>query len=135
MQKTRTWRRALLVWLLIIGVESLHGTLRVLLVEPVLGSLPARQLAMPVGLALIFAITWLMIGWIGAREPGQLWRIGFIWVALTLAFETALGLAQGFGLERMTEDYDPRRGGLMLLGLAGMAAAPWLAARWRGLTP
>jgi hypothetical protein len=130
----RVLLRALAVWLLIILAESLHGTLRVLFVEPVIGSLPARQIALPVGTVLIFALTFLTIRWIGETRPVRLLAIGLVWAALTLLFEISLGLLQGFGWERITQDYDPRRGGFMAAGLALMAAAPVLTARWRGLT-
>jgi hypothetical protein len=130
----RPFLRALAVWLLIMVAESIHGTLRVLFIEPVLGSLPARQIAFPIGFALIFAISFLMIGWIGETQARRLFAIGLVWAVLTLAFEIGLGLLQGFGWDRITQDYDPRRGGFMAFGLALMAATPYLAARWRGLT-
>jgi hypothetical protein len=131
---TRVPIRALAVWLLIMLAESLHGTLRVLFLEPAIGSLPARQIALPVGFALIFAITFLTIRWIGETRPAPVIGIGVGWVVLTLAFEIGLGRLQGFGWDRITQDYDPRRGGFMIAGLALMAATPWLCARWRGLT-
>jgi hypothetical protein len=131
---TNIWPRALAVWLLIILAESMHGTLRVVFVEPVLGSLSARQIAMPVGAAIIFAVTFLTIRWIGARSVPHLLAIGLVWVALTVAFEIGLGRLEGFGWDRITEDYDPRRGGFMILGLVFMALTPWIAARLRGVS-
>jgi len=43
------WLRGLLVWLLIAAAETVHGILRVLLLQPYLGDLRARQLALVTG--------------------------------------------------------------------------------------
>jgi hypothetical protein len=124
----------LLAWCAIILAESVHGTLRELLLAPRIGSLPARQLAVFSGTAIIFAIAWALARWIGWHTRRQCLLSGLAWVVLTVAFEVGLGwLVLGYGWSRILEDYDPARGGLMLLGLAAMAATPWLAARQRGL--
>ncbi|MBC7624326.1 MAG: hypothetical protein H7232_13160, partial [Aeromicrobium sp.] len=59
------------------------------------------------------------------------WRIGAIWVVLSLVFEFSLGLSLGMAWPRMLEDYDLTRGGLMLFGLAAMFAMQWLVNRLR----
>ena len=43
------WRKATLVWLLIIVVESVHGVLRNLFVAPVIGEFEARQAGVFIG--------------------------------------------------------------------------------------
>ncbi|MBL8485675.1 MAG: hypothetical protein JNK22_01040 [Rhodocyclaceae bacterium] len=126
------WGRALAVWLLIVVAESIHGTLRVLFLQPLVGDFPARRLAVFSGMAIIFAISWLGVRWIGARGSRQWLAIGAAWVALIVAFEVGLGrLVMHLSWDRILEDYDPSRGGLMLLGLAVMGLSPWAAARWR----
>jgi hypothetical protein len=125
-------RRALLTWMFIILAETLHGALRDVFIAPHIGDLRARQLGVLVGSALIFAITWLCVRWIGARSRGALLGIGLGWVVLTVIFEFALGRALGASWDRIFSDYNPARGGFMILGLAFMAVAPLLAARMRG---
>ena len=125
--------RVLLAWCAIIVAESVHGTLRELLLAPRIGSLPARQLAVFTGIAIIFAIALVLARWVGWRTRRECLLAGLAWVVLTVAFEIALGrLVFGHGWSRILEDYDPSRGGLMGLGLAAMALTPWLAARLRG---
>lgn len=128
----RMIQRAILVWLLIIGVETVHGILRTLLLVPLVGDFPARQIAVFTGSLLIFWVAWLTVRWLGANGKSQLLLVGLIWVVLTVLFEVALG-SWGLGLSwsRIVEDYDLTRGGLLGLGLLFMAVSPLLAARLR----
>jgi hypothetical protein len=124
--------RALLVWLLLMAAESVHGMLRTLFLAPWLGDALARQLGVLIGTGLILLITLATIRCLGARRTGQLLAIGALWVVLTVAFEIALGrLILNLDWSRIASDYDLRHGGLMILGLLCMLFAPWVAARLR----
>jgi hypothetical protein len=125
------WRRGLLVWMGLMLAETLLGLLRELFLAPVLGDLPARQLAIPVSCLVIGLIAWLTSGWMGARTPAAQVSIGAMWVFLTLGFEGLLGRASGLGWDRLLADYDPARGGFMIFGLAFLLFAPFLAAKLR----
>jgi hypothetical protein len=125
--------RTLTIWCAIIAAESVHGTLRELLLAPRIGSLPARQIAVFTGIAIIFVITFASIRWLDLHGRRACLATGATWVVLTVGFELALGrLVLGFGWSRLLEDYDPTRGGLMLLGLLAMLFTPLAAARLRG---
>lgn len=125
--------RAFLVWLVIIAAETVHGILRGVLLVPIVGDLPARQIGVLIGSLLIFAVAYLVIRWIAAHTKLQFLAVGLLWVVLTILFEIGLGrLVLGLPWERLTEDYDVTRGGFMGVGLLFMAAAPWLAAWLRG---
>jgi hypothetical protein len=127
------WLRALLVWLVIIVAESVHGTLRTLYLAPALGDLPARRVGVFIGTALIFVVALAFTRWIGARSRRQLLGIGALWVGLTVAFEVLLGRALlHYDWARILADYDLSRGGLMGFGLLAMFFMPLLAARIRG---
>jgi len=127
------WRRAVLVWLVIIAAESVNGTLRTLYLAPVIGDFPARRVGVFVAIALIFVITLAFTRWMGARTKAQLLGIGLLWVALTVTFEFGLGMGVlHYNLSRMLSDYDLSRGGLMVFGLLAMLFTPLLAARVRG---
>ena len=125
------WRRATLIWMLIILAETLHGMVREIFIAPVLGDLHARQVGVFVGCVLIFVIAWLTARWMGARSTRAQLAVGAFWVMLTLAFEIALGRAIGASWDRILEDYNPARGGFMILGMAFLFLAPMLAAKWR----
>jgi hypothetical protein len=126
--------RAFLVWLIIMAGESIHGTLRQLFLAPLVGDSRARQISLFTGMLLIFTINFLFIRWIHAETTKSLLAVGLVWMALTVLFEFALGILMlNYSWERMFEDYDISRGGLMAFGLLFMLIAPLLAAKLRGM--
>lgn len=128
--------KALLVWLGIIFVETIHGVLRAIVLVPIVGDLRARQLGVPIGSLLILIVSILTITWLGTGKNTQLLCIGVLWVVLTLVFEFVLGyFILGLAIDRLTSDYDMSRGGYMLLGLVFLLFSPLIAAKLRrGLT-
>jgi hypothetical protein len=110
--------------------ESAHGTFRMLVLEPHFGPVTSRQISFLPALILIYGITDLLIRWINAPHRTALLHIGLFWVAITLVFEFALGRALGRSWYELSSDYDPTRGGLMVLGAGLMGLAPLLTARW-----
>lgn len=128
--------RAFAVWLAIIAIETAHGVLRTALLAPLVGDLTARQIGVPIGSLLIFAVACLCIQRIAARTRLQLLGVGLLWVVLTVLFEVGLErLVLGLPWDRITEDYDLTRGGFLGLGLLFMAVSPLLAAWVRGQKP
>ncbi len=125
------WRRALAVWLVIIVAETVHGILRQLFLMPVVGDLRARQIGVLIGSIIILGVALAFDRWLAARATREQLGVGAAWVGLTAAFELALGASLGLTPERMLADYDPARGGFMLVGLLFMLLTPLLAARLR----
>jgi hypothetical protein len=119
--------RAIVVWMLIMLAETGHGAIREVFIAPMIGDLPARQLGVFVGCGIIFAIAWLTARWMGARTRQAQWRVGVLWLVLTLGFEILLGRMLGMSWARILSDYNLARGGLMLIGLAFLFSAPRLA--------
>jgi hypothetical protein len=117
--------------MLLILAETVHGLLREIFIAPQLGDLHARQLGVLTGCALIFLIAWATARWMGTGSRHAQLKVGAMWVLLTLAFEFALGHAMGLGWDRILADYNPARGGFMILGMVFMFFAPLLAARSR----
>jgi hypothetical protein len=124
--------RGFAVWLLIVFAESIHGTLRQIFLAPLIGDFTARRIAFFTGMLLIFLIAFLSVRWIKAENAKQLLSVGLMWAILTLAFEFGLGFyVLNYSRERMFEDYDVSRGGLMGFGILFMVFAPYLAAKLR----
>ncbi len=130
----RTLLRGIVVWLVIILAESLHGAARVAWLQPLAGDFRARQIAFFTGLAIILTIAMVFIRWIGATSRTQLLIVGLLLMTLTFGFEIGLGRwVMKLSWERILSDYDLSRGGLMLFGMIFLALAPMLAARLRGI--
>jgi hypothetical protein len=127
-----TFFRALAVWVVIIGAESLHGALRELLLKPAVGDFRARQIAVFTGMLIILGVAYAFSRWLRAATARALLLVGLLWVALTLAFEFSLGMfVLGYSWARMLEDYDITRGGFLSLGMVVLMLSPLIATRLR----
>jgi len=125
--------RAVGIWLALVAVESIHGVMRRLLLEPQLGDLRARQVSVFTGSVLITLVFWLTLKSLGPQPVRRWWTFGLLWLALTLAFEIGLGRATGMSWDRIASDFDPRRGGLLAFGMLVILVAPRLLAQRCGL--
>lgn len=123
--------RAFAAWIVIAVAETLHGISRTLLLVPIIGDRPSRQLGVFIGSIIILGIAWLFVNWIRATTGPQLLAVGLLWLVLMLAFEVGLGRAVGFSWERILSDYNPAQGGLMIIGMGVLLLAPLLAAKGR----
>lgn len=118
------------VWVAIILAETLHGTLRTLLLEPAIGGPQARQVSVFTGSAIIFLITLCFIRSMRLSGTVRLLAAGLLWVVLTAAFEIALGrYVLGLNWDRLLADYDLPNGGLLGIGLFFMFLSPLIAHR------
>ncbi|WP_293900277.1 hypothetical protein [Phenylobacterium sp.] len=126
--------RALIVWLAVIASESLNGALRRVVLNPDI-DFALRQGSVVVGAVMIFVITWFFLDWIRIRTARGALAMGALWVALTFAFELALGRLTGLGWARILADYDLIHGGLMPLGLLAMGLTPWAVRRLKAGRP
>jgi hypothetical protein len=125
------WRRAFVVWLILLLVESVHGVFRRLVLEPWIGDFSARQVSVFTGAALILIVSYLLIDWIRPGTARQLTLIGVMWVVLTLGFEIGVGRLVGASWERILSDFNLLRGGLLGIGLLIMAFSPRITASLR----
>lgn len=126
------WGRALAVWLLVMAVEFVHGTLRWIFLRPHVGDFRSGQIGVFTGSALFLVIVYFCGPWMRMRSGNDALRIGALWVGLTLAFEWSFGLyAMGRSWESIAGEYNLLHGGLMPIGLAIFGGSPWLAYRLR----
>jgi hypothetical protein len=130
MPSIQTLIRAVLVWLLLMIAESVQGALRQLLLDPQV-ELVLRQASVALGVAVIFAFTWIFWPWMKIRTERAAFGVGFLWVLCTGLFEVGLGRALGMSWPAILADYDLEHGGLMPLGLLAMALTPWIVGRLR----
>jgi hypothetical protein len=122
--------RAVLVWMLLAMAETIHGILRVRLLNPRVGDHRARQIAVGTASLIILGIAALTMPWIAPASRGDAFTVGALWLAAMLAFEFSLGrFVFHMKWDRIFADFDPRRGGLLGLGMLVLFLAPYLLAR------
>lgn len=127
------WLRAMLAFVPIAVLETLQGIARTIWLVPVVGDLRARQLAVVVALAIIFAVALATARWLRATGTRRRLAVGAIWLTLMAGYDVALGRAVGLDWPRIAADFDPRAGGFLGLAMLPILVAPWLAARFRGV--
>jgi hypothetical protein len=124
--------RGLLIWFVIMLVETLHGVLRGALVVPRIGATAAERVGWPVAAVLVLVISVLLIRWTGIRGTAPLLRLGAAWAVLTVGFELLVGVLRGLDGQALLAALDPRSG-TVAWSAALMLLTPLLAARLRGL--
>lgn len=128
--RQRICLRTFAVWLIIIVAEIVHGILRAIVLLPWVGEFRSNQIGVFTGSAIILAIAYLTIRWIGAAQPSELVMVGTIWLVLTVVFEVLFGrFVMDLSWERLLADYNMPAGGLMPLGLVVLLLSPWMAAK------
>ena len=127
------WLRAVGLWLVLMGAETLQGLWRVKVLAVWVGDDFARDVGIFTGSLIILLITFALIGWIPARDVRTLLAVGATWVAMTIAYEVALGrFAFDRSWSEIAADFDPWHGRLLPLGLLFLLFSPLLAAWLRG---
>jgi hypothetical protein len=125
--------RGLIVWLVIMVVETIHGVLRILLLVPRLGEATSGRIGLLVGTVLVMVVTVLLIRWTGLRRGLALLGLGAVWAGLTALFEVLIGVLRGLDAARIWAEVNPAGGGPMLYMLCVMFLAPWLSAKLSGI--
>jgi hypothetical protein len=126
--------RALIVWCGLLVVAIVNGTIRVAVIVPVVGDTAGHVISTIVLSIAILLIAWFAIPWLGPASGTDLWRIGTMWLALTVAFEFGAGhFLFGNPWSRLLEDYNVLRGRIWVVVLFATATAPMVAAWGRGL--
>ena len=101
---------------------------RDLMLVPRLGEPVARALSCFTLASIIVAVTWLTLTWVKPGSMRDAWRIGAMWLAMTLIFEFGAGrYLFGTPWRQLLEDYDLAAGRLWILVLiATVVAPPWV---------
>ncbi len=121
--------RLLSTWLLLAVLMPANGALREFGFKRVMSNSAAEALSVATGIAVILGVTFALFR-IPANTPnGRLAVQAVILVALTVAYEFAIGLRGGQSLKDMSAHYAFWRGELWPLVLLALALTPWL---WRG---
>jgi hypothetical protein len=128
------WLKAIALWLAILFLAVLNGTLREKALVPAIGSFAAFIAS---GIALsgcVFLVAFIAAPWYGRLSSSQWLIVGAFWLLLTVAFEFGFGrLVLHKPWAELLEAYTFEGGNIWPLVLGATLVSPWLAARWRGL--
>jgi hypothetical protein len=118
---------AAVAWLALLVAMVANGFVRVVVVEPRLGELLARQVATATGVAIVVAAAGIFVQKRPHAGPAELIGAGAVWLVLTLAFEFLFGhYVAGASWRELLADYDVRAGRLWPLVLLAVFLGPWL---------
>ena len=119
--------RAGLIWFGIMLTAILNGALRDLLLVPRLGDLGARAISCLTLASAVLIFTWMSLPWIRPASMTDAWRIGLLWLAMTLVFEFGAGhYIFGTPWRALLADYNLLAGRLWVLVLITTLTAPAL---------
>jgi hypothetical protein len=126
--------KALVLWIAILVLAILNGTLREKALIPAMGTFAGLIASGIVLAACIALVAFLAAPWYGPLPPSQYWLIGLFWLLLTLLFEFSFGrFVQHKDWAQLLQAYTFKGGNIWPVVLAVTFLSPWLAARLRGL--
>jgi hypothetical protein len=129
----QTLIKAVVVWAAILLVAILNGVLRDAVLTNLIGPTASRFLSGIVLCSVILLAAVLSARWLGTPPLGSRWRIGGLWLFLTLGFELAVGYAQHQSWQQLLGAYTLQGGNLWPFVLVTTLVAPWFGARVRGV--
>lgn len=112
-------------WLLLLVLAILNGTLRTAVLSPRFGEHTGHVLSSILLSLLIFGATWILLPWAGPHSIAEAWRIGALWLAMTIAFELLGGhFLFGAPWSRLAADYNLAAGRIWIVVLAATLCSP-----------
>ena len=122
-------KKSISIWSLIIPLAVLNGGFREMVLTPQLGESCAQPVSGIILLILIFIVSLIFIPRIGSGSQKTYWKIGVLWITLTIMFEIIFGLAAGNTTTELLKAYDVSTGNIWLLIVLFTGIAPWLVAK------
>ena len=126
--------RAMLLWLGLMVLAILNGTLREYAITPLTNDHTGHWISTVVLCVLILLATWAGLKCLGPRNTRDTWLIGVFWTVLTVAFEFGAGhYIFKHPWSKLLADYNVLTGRIWVLVLLTTLLAPWVVSAWRGL--
>lgn len=119
-------------WFPVVILAIANGALREFGYRPLVGELPAHWLS-SISLILIVGLYLWAVGlrW-SIESEVQAWRIGWMWLAMTVGFEFGFGhYVMGHSWSKLFHDYNIAEGRVWALVLIAILIEPFLLFRWR----
>ncbi len=124
--------KAIIVWLVILGLAFANAALREAVLVPWIGKVRGLTLSGVILSVLVLGVAYATLPWIGASRVIELLAVGMGWLVFTFSFDLLMGAIQGEPIRQQFDAYLFKRGNLWPVVLLVTASAPWLAAKLRG---
>ncbi len=119
--------RIIALCVVLAGVETLHGIVRIKLMIPHIGKHRAVKLSAFTGTLLALATCWALVPDIGLQSSQAHLTLGLGLAAFMAAFDVAIGRwLMRKSWAKIWPDFDPRSGNYLLFGLVGLSISPLL---------
>jgi len=119
--------RYTLVWLVLVIVAILNGTIRIMVYKDCLGDLRAHQLSTLTGIILFGLVIWGFTRLWKITSARQAWTIGLLWLGMTIVFEFIFGhYVMGNSWSKLFHDYNIFDGRVWILVLIWTTIAPYV---------
>ena len=117
---------AVAVWLVLLVLAILNGTLRAKVYQPRVGEQAGHVISTATFMVMIWAVVGVSLFLVPEVPPSpQLWAIGAGWAAVTVAFEFLFGhYVAGHSWARLLHDYNLFEGRLWVLVLLSILLSP-----------
>jgi hypothetical protein len=124
--------KAFIIWLALVVLAVVNGGVRTALILPQTGEAVAHVISTVLLGGIIFLVAWLSVRWMGPRTARDAFRIGVLWLTLTVAFEFLAGhYLFGTPWATLLADYDLIHGRIWPLVLVANLLAPLWAYRMK----
>ena len=122
----------IVMWLLFAIAGVLNGLLRVYVLVPRIGEMPAHYLATAILCAVILVGSYVLVKIQALEKASVLLQVGTIWLVATVIFEFVFGhYVVGHPWDRLLADYNVLQGRVWVLVLLAELCGPLLCARFR----
>lgn len=124
--------RYVLAWIPMLVIAVANGAVRQLTFGKVMSEPHAHQISTLIGSICIGAFIWFVVRTRPPSSGRQALLVGFVWVLLTVTFESFMGLVlQHRPIGDVLNEYDLSAGRVWSLFLLWLGAAPWVFLRIR----
>lgn len=121
-----------IAWFGIMVLAVINGAVREALYKPYTGELPAHQIATAILFILITIYLYMLISVWPVKSASQAWKIGVLWLVMTLAFESIIGrFVSGSPWSRIFSDYNLLAGRVWVFIPLWMLTGPYVLSRKR----
>ena len=122
--------RIAMIWAAILGCAMVNGFLREAILAPSVGTTPGYLVSGLILAACVVVVTIVSSEFLGLDDAATGFRVGVMWLAMTIAFEFVFGLTlRGQTMKELLVPYTFEGGNLWPMVLATILVTPWWIGR------